>query len=64
MPSKPYTLVVGGKHRGFFDSPLKAIEAGRVIKGHHEAKYGKDNGCMLEIHRETPLGGVERVHEE
>ena len=59
-----YTLTVDGKHHGFYGSPMAAIKAGDIARTAIAARANEKRHVPMTVYRESPTGGMERVHEE
>lgn len=62
--SKPYTLIAGGQHRGYFSSVQSAVAHARDKKMIHQAIYGVEHLFPIVVHRESANGPSEMVHQE
>lgn len=61
--SKPYTLVAGSQHRGYFASVQSALCHARDKKNELHEIYGTEYSFPIIVYRES-AAGTEMVHEE
>lgn len=62
--SKPYTLVAGSQHHGYFASVQSALGHARDKKHELQEIYGNEYSFPIVVYRESANGPSEMVHEE
>lgn len=64
MAIKPYTLVAGSQHRGYFASVQSALGHARGKKSQLQEIHGNEYSFPIVVYRESFNGSSEMVHEE